>query len=200
MAWVATVGAAVPVVAALPGFFGLIGQRPGRVPFEPLHHWLGPVDLSVPLFVLLYSTIAVGLWVLVRVSWRLLRALQAYVLLLVLRMLTLFAFTLESPPDIIDLADPITQLFYPGHVPFRKDLFFSGHTATVALLALAIPSAPWRITMWVSTLLVAMAVVVQHVHWTVDVLAAPVFAALSWWIAGLTVRWSGGTTSLLTAN
>jgi hypothetical protein len=54
--------------------------------------------------------------------------------------------------------------------------------------------------MWVSTLLVAMAVVVQHVHWTVDVLAAPVFAALSWWIAGLTVRWSGGTTSLLTAN
>lgn len=191
-AWVVTIGAAIPVVLALPGFFGFIGQRPGRIPFEPLHPLLGPIDISVPLFVLLYATIAVGLWHLVRSPWHLLRALQAYVILQVLRMLSLFTFTLEPPPDIIDLIDPVTQLFYPGDLPFRKDLFFSGHTATLALLALSMPTARWRWPVWIAAFLVALAVVAQHVHWTIDVLAAPVFAALAWWSAAGTVRWSTG--------
>jgi hypothetical protein len=150
------------------------------------------VDLSVPLFVLLYATIVYGLLRLVRRPVVLLRGLQAYVVLLLLRMLTMWSWTLEPPPGLVDLADPVTQVFYPGATPFRKDLFFSGHTATLVLLALAMPAFRDRVLVAIAAVLVGSAVLVQHVHWTVDVLAAPVFAALAWWCSAFTLRGSLG--------
>ncbi len=182
----------ISVVASLPTFFGFIEQRPGVLPPEPLLHHLPAVDLSVPLFVLLYATIVYGLLRLVRRPVVLLRGLQAYVVLLLLRMLTMWSWTLEPPPGLVDLADPVTQVFYPGATPFRKDLFFSGHTATLVLLALAMPAFRDRVLVAIAAVLVGSAVLVQHVHWTVDVLAAPVFAALAWWCSAFTLRGSLG--------
>ena len=183
---------ALSVVVCLPTFFGFIEQRPGVLPPEPLLHHLPAVDLSVPLFVLLYATIVYGLLRLVRRPVVLLRGLQAYVVLLLLRMLTMWSWTLEPPPGLMDLTDPVTQIFYPGATPFRKDLFFSGHTATLVLLALAMPTFRDRVLVAIAAVLVGFAVLVQHVHWTVDVLAAPVFAALAWWCSAFTLRGSLG--------
>ncbi len=191
-AYLLTLLVALPVVASLPTFFAWIEQRPGGLPPEPLLDHLPTMDLSVPLFVLLYATIVYGLLRLVRSPELLLRGLQAYVALLVLRMLTMWSWTLEPPPGLVDLADPVTQVFYPGATPFRKDLFFSGHTATLVLLALAMPTLRDRLLVAIAAALVGFAVLVQHVHWTVDVLAAPVFAALAWWCSAFTLRGSLG--------
>lgn len=184
-AWVLTVAAAVVVVAPLPAFFRWLGERPGRVPWEPLHPHLPAVDLSVPLFVVLYGAILFGIAKLVRHPGVLLRTAWAYLLMLVLRMVSMALFTLEPPAGMIPLRDPVTLLFYPDHQPFAKDLFFSGHTATVFLFLLAVPGRGAKVVLGLATVLVAAAVVVQRFHWTVDVLAAPAFVALAWRGAGL---------------
>lgn len=191
-AYLLTLLVALPVVVSLPAFFGWIEQRPGLFPPEPLLHHLPAKDLSVPLFVGLYCIIAYGLLRLVRKPDLLLRGLQAYLLLLLLRMFTMWTWTLEPPPELVELTDPVTQVFYPGATPFRKDLFFSGHTATLVLLALAMTNCRDRSLLFIAAALVGFAVLVQHVHWTVDVLAAPVFAWLAWRYSAFTLQWSLG--------
>ena len=188
--WVITLVALAFVASTLPSFFRFIEARPGNVPPDPVIAHLAPMDLSAPIFVVLYGAI---LWAVLSIAGKpsvLLRALQAYLVLLLLRMISMFTFTLEPPADLIDLVDPVTQLFYPDDRPFRKDLFFSGHTATLALLAFAVPGPRIRAVLWIATFLIGAAVILQHVHWTVDVLAAPFFAWLAWRWAGYTVRWS----------
>jgi hypothetical protein len=98
---------------------------------------------------------------------------------------------LEPPLDLIPLVDPLTQIFYPSAEPFRKDLFFSGHTATVFLLYLAIPERRWKRPLLAVTLFVGLAVLVQHVHWTIDVVVAPVAAWVAWRASAHTTCWAG---------
>src|SRR5665811_2116514 len=61
--------------------------------------------------------------------------LIAYLLLSILRALSIFLFPLEAPLGIINLIDPLTNYFYG--VPFiTKDLFFSGHVSMLFLMYL----------------------------------------------------------------
>ena len=190
--WSSTVGALILVASLMPSFFQFIEGRPGSIPMDPLIEHLGPLDLSVPVFVVLYGAILSAVVLLAKRPALLRRALQAYLILLVMRMATMVTFTLEPPADLIDLIDPVTQLFYPEDRPFRKDLFFSGHTATLALLAFAVPGRRVRMVLWTATAFVGAAVILQHVHRTVDVVFAPLFAWLAWRISGLSSPW--GTT------
>lgn len=194
-AWIVTLVALVVVASTLPVFFRIIEVRPGTVPPDPVLGLLGPIDLSVPVFMVLYGAILLAVMWIARSASVLLRALQAYLVLLLLRMVSMYVFTLEPPADLIDLVDPVTQWFYPDDRPFRKDLFFSGHTATLALLAFAVHGQVIRKVLWSSTAFIGLAVIVQHVHWTVDVVFAPIFAWLAWCISGITVRYATDPTS-----
>lgn len=182
--WMATVFVAMGVVLSLPGFFRMLALRPGVFPPDPLLPLLPALDVSVPLFLVMYAVVAVALAALWRYPQRMLRTAMAYVLLLLLRMVSMSLYTLEAPPGYIPLEDPISTLFYPDRQPFHKDLFFSGHVATVVLLGSALPGRWLRVAMFLVAAMVALAVMVQRVHWTVDVLAAPFFAAFAWWVAG----------------
>ncbi len=184
---------ALPPVLLLPHFFGFIQQRPGLFIDDPLLAHVPAVDLSLPLFTVLYAAVLVGIVWLARRPSLLLRTAQAYVLLLLLRMLTMTLLTLEPPAGLVPLHDPITQVFYPATEPFNKDLFFSGHTATLFLFFLAV-QGPWLRTIMASACaLVGVAVLVQHVHYTIDVLAAPPFAWLAWRLSAVTARWCAVT-------
>jgi hypothetical protein len=194
-AFLAGLAAGIPAVALLPWFFRVIEARPGMVPPDPLLAAIPAVEVAVTTFLVLYLGIAAALWALFRAPLALLRALHAYVLLLLLRMVTMFVFTLEPPHGIIPLVDPVTAVFYPGGEPFLKDLFFSGHTATPVLLALAVGGGALRRALFVCAAVVGALVLVQHVHWTVDVLAAPLFAWLAWRASAVTLRWCGAAVS-----
>jgi len=85
---------------------------------------------------------------------------------------------LEAPPGMIPLDDPLVRLLGPGKL-LTKDLFFSGHTATLFLLGCAVPGRRSRILFFVCTAIVGISVLWQHVHYTIDVLAAPLFAYAS---------------------
>ncbi len=186
----ATSGAGLALAWALPRFFGWLNVRPGKMPHDPLLANLGPFDLSVPIFVVLYGVLAAMVLVLAGRPFRLLHGLLAYVGMVALRMACMVLFTLEPPPRMVPLIDPFTQGFYPGAQPFAKDLFFSGHTATMVLLALLAPKGCWRWATAAAAAFVGAGVLLQHVHWSMDVLAAVPAAWLCYAVAGrLLNRW-----------
>lgn len=187
-ALVSGLAGAVAVVVVLPRFFEWVGMRPGTRPWDPLLASWGPMDVSAATFIVLYASLLLAVISALRYPFRMLQGLWAYVLMLALRMAAMAVFTLEPPRDIIPLVDPFTQNFYPGESPFLKDLFFSGHTATLVLMALLSPRGPVRWLVALGALAVAMLVLAQHVHWTVDVLAAVPAAWLAWASAGALMR------------
>jgi hypothetical protein len=178
------------LLASLAPFFTYIQQRPGQLLFDPVLPLLPRHDVAVPIFVLMYGASVVGLGWLFRHPLLLLRGLWALLLLTAFRMASIWLLPLVPPLDILPLPDPFTTLLF--HVPttaaITKDLFFSGHTSTVALLAIAVRGRWWRTGLALTAVLVGMLVLVQRVHYSYDVLAAPLFAWLAYWVAGLLVR------------
>ncbi len=183
--------AALLLVYILPGFFGYIERKPGFQMYDPVLANIGPWEVSWLTFAVLYSLVVAGIIRLSRDPYRFVRMLHAYILLLGMRMITIYLVTLEAPLTIIPLVDPVTQGFYPDEEPFLKDLFFSGHTSTAALFAIAVGRGTLRKVFWVGAAMVAFLVVVQHVHYTIDVLVAPFFAYLVWLLAGYTLKACG---------
>ncbi|AMR28391.1 hypothetical protein A0257_15695 [Hymenobacter psoromatis] len=180
-------GGLVPLV---PGFFQHIQQRSGGLLLpDPLLRLLPHHDVGTLIFVLMYGAVVVGVgWLLVHPRL-FLRGLWALLLLLLMRMLTIWLVPLVPPLDILPLSDPLlARLFHTSpSEAITKDLFFSGHTSTVALLALA-ARGWWRRGLAVLMVLVGVLVLVQRVHYTYDVLAAPLFAWLAYWVAAFLTR------------
>jgi hypothetical protein len=186
------------MLAVLAPFFTYIQQRPGQLLSDPLLALLPRHDVAVPVFVLMYGACVVALGWLGRHPALLLRGLWAYLLLTALRMATIWVLPLVPPADLLAMPDPFTTLIF--HVPaasaITKDLFFSGHTSTVVLLALAVRGRWWRTGLALAALAIGVLVLVQRVHYSYDVLAAPLFAWLAYWAAGLVVRGAGTAAAL----
>jgi membrane-associated phospholipid phosphatase len=143
---------------------------------------LVPRDLTWLTFSLIYLGLAFGVARLATDPRSLVVALQAYVVMVLFRIAAMWATPLEAPPGMIPLHDPLVRLFGPGKL-LTKDLFFSGHTSTLFLLFLAVPGRRSKGLFLFCTAAVGVSVLVQHVHYTVDVLVAPLFAWASFRIA-----------------
>jgi len=90
----------------------------------------------------------------------------------------------NPPPTMITLADPFVETFTPGSAALTRDLFFSGHTSILVMMALIVRTRRLRIVFGALATVMAVAVTLQHVHYTVDVLVAPMAAWLAVTIAG----------------
>jgi membrane-associated phospholipid phosphatase len=110
----------------------------------------------------------------------------SWVILSVFRMLTISLVPLDPPAGLIGLVDPLSNAFY-GPKFITKDLFFSGHTSTVFLLYLCLPGRVDKRLALLITFGVATLLLIQHVHYTLDVLGGFLFGWLSWWIATKTI-------------
>ena len=173
------------LLAVVPDFYRFVQARPGRVLADPLLALLPVRDVSAPVFTLIYTSVVAALVYLVPRPLLLLRALWAYLLLQYLRMMTLWLWPLDPPTDLVLLRDPVVdRLFQVTTQPVVRDLFFSGHTATMVLLVLAVRGRGRRRALGIATAVVALFVLVQRVHYSYDVLAAPLFAWLAYWTAG----------------
>jgi len=170
-------------LATLSHFLLWVEHRPGVVLPDPLLDLLPPRDLAWAAFLLIYAGIIGGVALLAKQPRLLLVAVQAYVVMLVLRMAAMSVVPLDACPGMIPLEDPLVQRLGSG-VVLTKDLFFSGHTSTFFLLFLAVPGGRTVKALFLAgTVGVAACVLWQHVHYSVDVLAAPVFAYASYRIA-----------------
>ena len=173
------------LVTKLPQFFAWVQARPGAHLPDPLLALLPAHDVSWPTFIVIYLSAGVAFAYVLPRPYMLLRLLGAYWLMQICRIMLIALLPLAPPVGLLPLHDPVIDTFiYVAAGPITKDLFFSGHTATVMLLALATGPGPRRRWLLAATAVVGLLVLVQHVHYTYDVLAAPVFAFGCYWLAG----------------
>lgn len=183
-----SVGVFLATMALLRRVLEAVETRPGVELPDPLLASLPAIDSGWTTFTLIYGATLLAVASLLARPQRLLVALQAYTLLTNLRMLTLYLAPLDGPPNMIVLQDPVVETFLLSDHPVTRDLFFSGHTSTACLFFLVVRKG------WIKTALLAAApsigllLILQHVHYTVDVVAAPFFALGSYRL----VRWAHG--------
>ena len=88
------------------------------------------------------------------------------------RFMSISLVPLMPPAGLIPLHDPLTGIFY-GEANITKDLFFSGHTASITIMLLCLQKRGDRFVALVALICVASLLLVQHIHYSIDVLFAP---------------------------
>ncbi|MGA8263398.1 MAG: phosphatase PAP2-related protein [Ignavibacteriaceae bacterium] len=167
------------VLFVFANFLNFNEGRNGITLADPLLHFYKAVNLTWLTFSLIYFSILIILFTLVANPRKLLLTIQCYSLLLLIRIILMFLMPLNPPVGMILLNDPFVQLFGTGQI-LTKDLFFSGHTATIFLFYLVSGKRVYRTYFLLATVLVGASVLLQHVHYSIDVLSAPFFSYASY--------------------
>lgn len=149
-----------------------------------------PIDFSFPVFIILYLSVIQTLIMYWRQPAIILTGVSTYCAVNILRMVTMYTVTLEPPPTMILLVDPISSIAYPDS-GFTKDLFFSGHVSTMMVLVLIERNKWLKIIKAVGTLAMGIFLAWQHVHYTVDLVVAPVITYLVFARFESVMRFSG---------
>jgi hypothetical protein len=161
------------ILLLLPYFFAYIEKRNGVILDDILLKYIGPVDLSVPIFIVIWST---TLLFIIRSFYYpaiFINAVYCLSFLCLVRMLAIYLTPLDPPATIIAIKDPLTSITYGGKDVFMtKDLFFSGHTSNMLMLALCFEKRTDRLIGFGAAILVGALVLFQHAHYTIDVVAA----------------------------
>lgn len=168
-------------------FFYILAYTDSRHGFCIESGWMDnlcrPVDLSVYIFTLTYTAAITGIISSFRDPSTALLLIRTYLLLQTLRALTLLLVPLDPPQGIIPLNDPFLHAtFYNGR-PNLKDLFFSGHVATTLMFAFIIQRRGLKIFFITIAIVIGVLLVVQRVHYIVDILAAPLFTWMAYRLA-----------------
>lgn len=154
-------------------------SRTGIIFDDPILKLFTPIDLTWPIFAIEHSSVLICLYLILKTPHQFSRWGLAYTFLLLLRTLTMWLVPLEPPPQMIFLLDPIISVFTGSMTPV-KDLFFSGHTATMFLIYLGLEKYNFRKIFLFFTFLVGAMIIGQHAHYSIDVLVAPPFALLAY--------------------
>jgi membrane-associated phospholipid phosphatase len=164
----------VVVILIYGRFLDFIELRSGSILQDPVLNSFEPKEVTWYTFGIIYISV---IMVLFHLSWQpvqLLIAFQAYIFIALARMLSMYLTPLDPPPLLIPLEDPFVQSVSSGVL--TRDLFFSGHTSTLFLLFLSCTGRKMKVFFLICTILVGILVLVQHVHYSIDVVAAPFYA------------------------
>ena len=164
----------VVLLLLFPYFFQTIEQHTGPVLNDWLLNQLPPHDVSIGIFLMIWLT---ALLMIIR-AWRspviFMLFVYGYLIISLSRMLSINLLPLDPPVGLIPLIDPLSNAFY-GEKYITRDLFYSGHTSTIFLMFLCLRRWWDRLFALIGSLVVGSLLLVQHVHYTVDVLGAFVF-------------------------
>ncbi|MCW3102947.1 MAG: hypothetical protein JWO09_1387 [Bacteroidetes bacterium] len=178
-AFIITIASLALILFAFLHFLTYNEARSGYHFNDPVLNLVAARDLSLVTFILTYGFAIAGLLIALRDPAVLVKLFAAYAILTLLRICTLYLLPLEPPAGILPLEDVLLRFsFYSGRANL-KDLFFSGHTATLFLFAFAFRKPALKITFACAALLVGILLMLQHVHYSIDVAVAPVAA----WVA-----------------
>lgn len=184
----------VSMVLFMPLYYReLLGPKVGILLDDPVLNLFTPADWSTAVFFILTVALVQTLVMYSNKPAILFAGIMTYCVVNILRAFTMYAITLEPPADMILLIDPISaSLVYPEQA-FAKDLFFSGHVSTMMAMVFVERNRVWYLVKLAGTLLMALFLAWQHVHYTVDLVAAPiitylVYMAVNRYVKGIAVK------------
>ena len=160
------------IIYTLPHFFGYLEKRNGVVLNDWLLALIPPHNVSVLIFVLIWGMALLIITRTIKNPSIYITFCWTYIFIYMVRFVTLSLVALNPPQGMILLADPVNSAFYHNAV-ITKDLFFSGHTATMVTIFLCLEKRSDKIIALIAAIAVACLLLLQHVHYTIDVLAAP---------------------------
>jgi len=163
-------------------FFYYIEHLPGGT---NLNDWIlrkiPPKDVSLPISLLESSVIVIFLIRSTTDPNLFVTFLIGFILILIFRILTIYITQLRPPVGLIELKDPIAGLVYKSAF-IKRDLFYSGHVSILYLFYLCSNKKPDRYYILFTVISVAILLLIQHVHYTIDVVCAPFFSFGCFWL------------------
>jgi hypothetical protein len=164
------------ILLLLPTFFAFIEKREGMVLQDFVLDAIPAKDVSIPTFVVIWSVVLLVFYRIYQNPRLFLVVAYGFILMCIARVLTISLIPLNPPPGLIALKDPIANIAYGGkNIFITKDLFYSGHTGNMFLFFLCLQHKWDKIIALSASFMVGILVMVQHIHYTIDVLAAFIF-------------------------
>ncbi|MCJ8290118.1 MAG: hypothetical protein HRT58_10685 [Crocinitomicaceae bacterium] len=141
-------------------------------------------DVSILIFSITYGSIITYAIINRKEKYFVSKLAFSYGLLLIFRALTLTILPLKEPDTIVYLEDPFLNYFiYEGILD--SDLFFSGHTALICLIFFL--THKWKWVFVILGVILGFLLMIQRVHYSIDILAALPFAFLTVKIVDLAI-------------
>jgi len=120
------------ILTLLPAFFAFIEKREGMVLQDYVLDAIPAIDVSIPTFVIIWSTVLLVFFRIYQNPRLFLVIAYGFILMCLARVLTISMLPLNPPAGLIVLKDPIANIAYGGNGIFiTKDLFYSGHTGNM---------------------------------------------------------------------
>ena len=157
----------------LPYFFNYIEKRNGIVLNDWVLAHIPAHNVSVLIFTVIWGMILLILYRSLYSPSIFITYCFTLALVTVARVICISLVPLEPPIGLISLSDPVTGIFY-GESNITKDLFFSGHMATLSVIYFCLEKRTDKLIGLVAVIVLAISLAVQHIHYTIDILTAPV--------------------------
>lgn len=163
-------------------YFQWIQKRKGIQLNDWVLNQIPSINFSYPIFSIIYVGVIYLLFQLLKEPKKFLWFAWAFNLETSLRFLTIYCIPLDPPIDLIVLHDPLAEIFiYGENLAITKDLFFSGHTATMVFICSFLPTKLERNIAVLFTLILIFLLLFQHIHYTIDIVGAIAFTLFSIW-------------------
>ena len=164
------------ILLMLPTFFAFIEKREGIVLQDFVLERIPAMDVSIPTFVIIWSVVLLVFYRIYQNPRLFLLIAYGFILMCLARIVTISLFPLNPPAGIIELKDPIANIAYGGKGIFiTKDLFYSGHTGNMFLFFLCLQGKWDKIITLTASFLIGLLLLIQHIHYSIDVIAAFLF-------------------------
>lgn len=150
-------------------------NRAGAVIDDPIQAFFKPIDLSYVIGLFTYTSTGLFLAYIVQFPLLLHRVFRSFAAVFVVRAICIFLLPLAPPAGTIPLYDPITD-YAVNEGKILNDLFFSGHVSDLIIFALAVTHTNLRRWLFFAAFAVGSMLVIQRVHYSIDVFCAGFFA------------------------
>lgn len=177
-----------------PGFFlvysaitqklgNYVEMRKGILLNDKLLEIIPSFDFSLFIFILLYSSLTIVILTHLHKPKVILRIIEMHFLVAVVRQICILCVALEPPIGIIVLRDVFLEnTVYPRNSPLTKDLFFSGHVASIWLYSLCSENKMIKYYLGFATLLMSFMILSMRVHYSYDVYGAFFFTTIIYFL------------------
>ncbi len=150
-----------------------IEKRQGIVLPDPLLNIIPAADLSWIVFTILYSCLVMAIYQLANKPILLVLGVQTFLLMYVFRSMAIYLTPLDPPAGYIPMVDPMVNVLIPNSNILSRDLFFSGHSAVITITFLFSSTRNFRLYTGICSIILMGCLAVQHVHYSIDILIAP---------------------------